>query len=373
MKKIISACTDIKVKYNKKIEYPLVMTENVFSLNNDNILIGGQKQGGRRFVVVDSFIYNNYKDPLHSYFDNRNIEAKIISFKAGESNKNMDSFSSLFTNLNEFQVNRRSEPIIAIGGGVTTDIVGFLASVYRRGVPHVKIPTTLMGYVDASVGIKTGINFGNDKNRMGTFEPPAGVILDKSFLKTLDSRHIINGVGEIIKLGIIKDLHLFELLESYGKSAIDSNFQKNSEDILDKSIRMMLEELEPNLYEENLSRSVDFGHTFSPAIEMNSTTELLHGEAVSIDVAFSSVISFNRNLINKGDLNRIFNLVKKLQLPYQHASLLPDLLWDSVIERTYHRDGYQRVPLPSPLGHCIFINDLKKEEVVKACKNIGEI
>jgi 2-epi-5-epi-valiolone synthase len=147
------------------------------------------------------------------------VEAKIVVFPGDEENKTLDHYLALARELDCFPIHRRDEPIIAIGGGVLTDLVGFVAASYRRGVPYVKVPTTLMGYVDASIGIKTGLNFNSNKNRLGSFHAPQAVLLDKAFLKTLPRRHILNGVCEIIKLAVIKDAPLFGLLETHGRKA----------------------------------------------------------------------------------------------------------------------------------------------------------
>jgi len=262
---------------------------------------------------------------------------------------------------------------IAIGGGVLTDIAGFVASSYRRGIPHIKIPTTLMGYVDASIGIKAGVNFNNNKNRLGAFEPPKKVFLDRNFLKTLPQRHILNGMCEMIKLAVIKDYELFELLESHGTSSIETRFQdETSASILDRSVGGMLEELQPNLFEDELARKVDFGHTFSYGLETHSETDLLHGEAVLIDILISSLLAAARGLLSKQELNRIFELVTKLGIILNDGLITPDLLWKTLEERTYHRNGYQRVPLPQGLGGCTFVNDIKFEEIQSACKIYAE-
>ncbi|EQD62990.1 3-dehydroquinate synthase, partial [mine drainage metagenome] len=162
----------------------------------------GRVEGGRRFVVVDRNVARYHAEEIYAYFEEHGITAKIITFPGGEENKRTENYLEILRQLDAFPIHRRDEPIIAIGGGVLTDVVGFVASTYRRGVPHIRVPTTLMGYVDASVGIKTGINFNGHKNRLGSFEPPLRVFLDKELLKTLPHRHILNGVCEIIKLAI---------------------------------------------------------------------------------------------------------------------------------------------------------------------------
>lgn len=357
------------VNYKKMINYNIYSTKDVFQYSNETILLDGKVNSSNRFVVVDDFIYNLYHNQIKKYFSRHGVNCKIVPFKSDEKNKSLENYVNLFKELDDFPIDRRSEPIIAIGGGVVTDVVGFVAGCYRRGVPHIKIPTTLMGYIDASIGIKTGINFDSNKNRMGSFEPPKSVILDRGFLQTLPERHILNGVGEILKIAVIKDYDLFETLEEEGLDCIETKFQtENGAKILNISITDMIEELEPNLYEDNLERCVDFGHTFSLALEMADIDNLLHGEAVSIDIAFSTILSRVHSLISESEAHRVLNLIKKLNLPYYHRSINPDLFWESLIERTYHRDGLQRVPLPYSIGKYTFVNDLTYDEIVKACE-----
>jgi 3-dehydroquinate synthase len=285
----------------------------------------------------------------------------------------MEHYLYLVRELDSFPIHRRDEPIIAIGGGVLTDVVGFVASSYRRGVPHIKAPTTLMGYVDASIGIKTGLNFNSNKNRLGSFFAPKTVLLDKSFLLTLPRRHILNGVCEIIKLAVIKDANLFRLLEVDGVHSVDAHFQNPEGDaILDRAIEGMLEELEPNLFEEDLARKVDFGHTFSYGLETRHEARLLHGEAVLLDILVSTVIARGRDLLTDEETCRIFRLTDALGISINASVLDPGLLWQSLIERTYHRNGLQRVPMPRGIGGCVFLNDIRAREIETAVKNLEE-
>jgi 3-dehydroquinate synthetase len=363
--------TKWRVTYQKPIEYEVLTCPDIFNPQNDALASVGKRGDTRRFVVVDSNVETHYATAIRDYFDNQNIEAKVITFPAGEKNKSIDNYLWILRELDTFPINRRDEPIIAIGGGVLTDVVAFVASSYRRGVPHIKIPTTLMGYIDASVGIKNGINFNDNKNRLGSFEPPKKVFLDRTFLKTLPERHILNGVCETLKLAIIKDVSLFELLESHGADCVQTRFQDEiGASILDRSVGGMLEELEPNLFEDELARKVDFGHTFSYGLETRHETELLHGEAVLIDMVISSILAEARGILPKQQLDRIFDLIAKLNIPLNQHLVDPGLLWTTLEERTYHRNGFQRVPLPAGLGKCTFVNDIKFNEIQSACRNL---
>ncbi len=356
------------VAYTRPIQYDIVNTEGIFDPSNLALLSGTKDSGSARFVVVDSAVYDLHESAIHQYFLQNALTAKIIRFVAGEENKSLSAYQHVALALDAFPVDRRSEPLIAIGGGVLTDLVGFVASTYRRGIPHIKVPTTLMGYVDAAIGIKTGVNFNHHKNRLGSFEPPLQVILDRHFLTSLPRRHLLNGVAEIIKLAVISDASLFEQLENAGLSSLNACFQNEAgAAILDDSITGILKYLEPNLYEEDLARALDFGHTFSPAFEMKAEGALLHGEAVIIGVVICSALAYLRGWLSLHDFNRILALIHTLGLPVDLQYLCPTLMKNALIERTHHRNGQQNVPLPQGIGHCAFANDLTDNDLAAVC------
>lgn len=356
-----------RVTYQRAIEYEILSSSNLFNPQNTDLLFPNKVENTRRFVVVDGNVDKHYSAEIKNYFLNHGVDAKIVTFPSGEDHKTIDSYLSIVKELDSFPLHRRDEPIIAIGGGVLTDVVGFVASSYRRSIPHIKVPTTLMGYIDASIGIKTGINFNGNKNRLGTFEPPKKVLLDKSFLKTLSKRHILNGVSEIIKLAVIKDAGLFTLLEQHGICSVNAQFQDEMGGvILERAITGMLEELQPNLFEDDLARKVDFGHTFSYGLETRHEAHLLHGEAVLLDIIISTLIAQERGLLPNEDADRIFDLVDHLGIALDTSVLDPQLLWQSLEERTNHRNGLQRVPMPFGIGECAFINDIKLDEIQSA-------
>lgn len=363
-----------RVTYQRPIEYEIVNAPGLFEPGNPALLSDGRLEGGRRFVVVDVNVARLYGQQIRAYFEHHQVEAKIVTFPSGEENKTVDAYLGILYELDSFPIHRRDEPIIAIGGGVLTDVVGFVAGAYRRSVPHIKVPTTLMGYIDASVGIKTGINFNGHKNRLGSFEPPLRVFLDRVFLRTLPCRHILNGVCEIIKLAVIKDAGLFDLLEIHGPESVAARFQDApGGEILDRAIGGMIAELEPNLYEENLSRRVDFGHTFSYGLETRHEAHLLHGEAVLLDILASSMIALGRGLLTEQETIRIFALVERLGIELKTDLLDSELMWISLLERIEHRNGHQRVPMPAGIGNCVFLNDIRRDEIETALKSFEKL
>lgn len=355
------------VSFERGIRYDIAPGTSFFDTDNAALANLGAGRGSRRFIVLDKNI-DFHRPTIASYFNHFGIETHIELFEAGEENKDLSSLTALLESLDGFPIRRRDEPLIAIGGGVLTDVVAFVASIYRRGVPHIKIPTTLMGYVDAAIGIKCGINFNGSKNRVGAFEPPLSVLLDRSFLTTLPHRHIMNGLGEIIKLAVVLDAELFQRLEKDGLSCMSNHFQDEAgAAILDRSVDTMLSELVPNLYEENLSRAVDFGHTFSMAYEMESGHAILHGEAVLIDIVLSVFLANVRGMLSGGDLDRMLALIESFSYRFPSVEgVTSAVLWRSVQERACHRNGLQRIPLPTAIGRYAFVNDVTFHELSKA-------
>ncbi len=347
----------------RKIEYEIISCLRIFDIGNRTLADIGAGKGSKRFIVLDKNV-KEYRSAITSYFDYYGIKTRISLFESGESNKTIQRAVKLLKELDQFPILRRSEPLVAIGGGVLTDMVGFAASIYRRGVPHIKIPTTLMGYVDAAIGIKCGVNLNNGKNRIGSFEPPLKVLLDPDFLRTLSNRQILNGVGEIIKLAIISDAKLFNGLELLGNSCVQKKFQgSDCKLILDRSINAMLDNLASNLYEEDLSRSVDFGHTFSLAYEMELGNDLLHGEAVVVDVILSIFLAKTKGVLAAAAADRILKLIGAFDYDFSRVFLKTEILWASLLERQKHRDGQQRIPLPCGVGKHVFANDVTYEEL----------
>lgn len=361
-----------QVRAQRPIAYDVVKVPTLFAPGSTALLHWG-RSGGRRFVVLDAKVWQHHGAAIRRWFTGHGIEAHFAIFPGGEAHKNIDAYQDLARALDAFPIHRRDEPLIAIGGGVLTDVAAFLAATYRRGIPHIKVPTTLMGYIDAALGIKNGINFGSSKNRLGSFEPPAAVLLDPAFLRTLPRRHLLSGVCEIIKLAIVADASLFAQLERDGADAIASAFTTPEGDaILDRAITGMLAELSPNLYEEELSRKVDFGHTFSYGLEARHPERLLHGEAVLLDCLLSGLIAARRGLLAAAALERIFALVQQLGIAPDTGVLDADLMWQSLLDRIAHRNGLQRVPLPTAIGSCTFVHNITRTELRTASTELNE-
>lgn len=362
----------------RQARYHVISSDHLFSQDNLTLLTGCPdaplRAGERRLVVIDKNVDALFGAQIREFFAFHGVEITVLSLRADEAVKHWDAVSQVVDAMNDFGIDRRREPVLAVGGGVLTDIVGFAASIYRRGTPYIRIPTTLIGLVDAGVGVKTGVNYASGKNRLGTYAPATATFLDRSFLRSLDLRHISNGLAEILKMALIRSQELFTLLETHGSAVRADRFQGTTGDlanaadrIIAESIHLMLEELQPNLWESSLERCVDYGHTFSPTIEMHALPELLHGEAVVIDMALTTALATLRGDVSEEQADRVFSVIQALGLPLWNDALDDTSLLEHALRDTVrHRDGLQRLPLPLGIGRHCFVNDVAPSELRKA-------
>merc|ERR1719364_204524 len=158
----------------------------------------------RRLVVIDETVHGLYGDRVRAYFEARGVEYQLLVLPMVEENKDTDMMLKVAKKMKEFNIDRRTEPVLAIGGGVCLDVGGGAASLFRRRTPYIRVPTTCLSYVDASVGAKSGVNFGGSKNRLGLYVPPCASLLDPVFFATQAHREAANGRAEMAKMAIMK-------------------------------------------------------------------------------------------------------------------------------------------------------------------------
>ena len=366
------------VKTELPVEFKLTYSADIFNPTNHDLV--SYKTNDRVVIVIDQNVHKFYAAQLMEYFNSHSVKYSMLIINTNEESKTWKDADHILQFFEDEGVLRR-EPIIAIGGGVLLDIVGFACSIYRRGIPYIKVPTTLLAIVDASVGSKVAVNHFERRNRLGAYYPPIATLIDKKFIKTQSEREIVNGIAEIFKLAVIKSPELFELLEENAELLIEEKFQYGAVPVrvINLAITDMIAELGPNLWEKKLDRCVDFGHTFSPVIEMKNLTQefdpdnppyftkdtmLLHGEAVALDCLYSSCIACLRGYIGQSVLNRIFNLAKRLKLKTYHEDFTKiELLQQSLADATKHRNGNQFAPLPIYVGNYKIVDDITEKEM----------
>ncbi len=245
------------------------------------------------------------------------------------------------------------------------------------------MPTTLLSQIDGGVAAKTGVNHDGFRNRLGTYAPPPRTLIDRRLIATLPERQVRSGLGEALKMALIKDPVLFEVIERYGKSLVAERLQDSSPEtsvdqpgriVTHRAIAGMAEELENNLWETELRRIVDYGHTFSPIIEMRALPELLHGEAVAMDCVFSAVLAANRGMLSDDELGRVVSATCGIGLAPSHPMFCDaDLLHQALTDSVRHRNSDQHLTLMNGIGSTIFVNDLTYSEIKRAAAQMSDL
>jgi 3-dehydroquinate synthase len=244
----------------------------------------------------------------------------------GESQKDIDIVHKIWEFLGEIQADRTSA-IVGMGGGATTDLAGFVAATWLRGIAWYALPTTLAGMVDAAVGGKTGINTASGKNLVGSFYSPRSVEIDLKFLETLSDRDFSAGLAEVIKCGFIRDATIIDDLE---KSPTIKSARSIALELVTKSVQVKADVVSVDFTESRLREILNFGHTFGHAVEKHSQYKLRHGEAVAIGLHFAFVLSEKLLDLDAGLTTRLCSLLKSFQLPTTIAG--KDYPWPSIVE-----------------------------------------
>ena len=350
-----------RVSRQSALEYPIEVVQSVFQKEEFPQYI--LKPFDRIILVIDSNVNDIYGDEIRKLLagSNRTVETAVLQMS--EKQKDMFSVMDVISTFERVGLRRRNDLTVAAGGGVVLDIVSFACSIWRRGVPFMKLPTTLLAEIDAGIGIKTGVNFRQNKNRLGTFTPPYAVVVDPCFLKTLPERQIRNGLSESLKIALMNDRVLFELLEEHACYLMDTKLQcKEGRELICRSIRAMMMELSPNLTEIWLERRPDYGHTFSPIFEFE-LSDLEHGEAVALDMAVSTGIAVMQGILDVDAAERVLATQHSLGLPILRDGTTVDMLMRGIRDARKHRGGRLRMPVLSGIGEATFIDEVSEAQL----------
>jgi len=352
----------ISVKNRFDYSYDVVFAGEAL-LSAGNSLLHDMIAGRKCLVVTSETVNALYGRQIEDYFQRWFEEGafRILALPLNENTKNIDTVMNVCGEANRFCLDRRSL-FVAVGGGVLMDIVGMASSIYMRKLDYVRIPTTLVGQVDAGVGLKTGVDFEGRKNFIGSFHPPAGVLNDFRFLRTLDAEEIRNGLAEITKMAIIADAELFSMLENASKNIVNYYIAGTNAALTQKinttAVRRMLEQLQLNPYENNLARMVDFGHTFSPFLEMYTGHRIRHGRAVALDIAISTEISFLLGRTSAESRDRILALLVDFGFHLNDDEAFDaERMWQSLDSIILRRGGKLNLVIPTDTGRAEFLRD----------------
>lgn len=272
-----------------------------------------------KFVITDENLVST--GHLNTLLSGRSVPAFVIS-PAGETSKNVDTVISIIETMEKTYLGRDTV-IVALGGGTVGDIAGFAASIFKRGVPVVQIPTTTVAQADSAIGGKTGVDSSVSKNAFGAFWHPASVYIDVAALKTLDDRQFRAGLVESVKHALIADSGYFDFIEQN----LDAIVQREAgvlEQIADYNCRIKGSVVEADPNEQNQRRILNYGHTIGHAVETASGFELLHGEAVAVGIIAAGLIEIELGLAQQNRLDRIRKILEKLGMQLQLPKDLAD-------------------------------------------------
>ena len=296
----------------KSKEYPIIIGSNIISQIN-YLLKSNNVAFEKSLIVYDKKVPKKKLNIIKQKLKSKKIV--IHTFNANEKNKNLKNINIILNKLFRHNFNR-NDCVISLGGGITGDVSGFAASIYKRGMKFVNIPTTLLSQIDSSIGGKTGVNNKYGKNLIGSFMQPNIVLSDIDFLKSLQKREIICGYGEIIKHSIISNKNIFNYLDKNIHNILNLKSPFIEKTIAD-SCKVKKNIVEKDEKEKNFRKILNLGHTFAHAYEATSnySKKLNHGEAVILGIISATKFSFKNKLLNKKDYKKILDHIKKLNVP----------------------------------------------------------
>lgn len=312
------------------------------------------------FILVDSNTHEHCLPKLMSQLQT-SIPIEIIEIETGEQYKTIDTCVGVWNVLSELDADRKSI-VLNLGGGVVTDLGGFVASTFKRGIKYVNIPTSLLAMVDASVGGKTGVDLGTVKNQVGVINSGDMVLIDTSFLDTLPQNQLKSGLAEMLKHGLIKDKAYFETLTDLSKLTLN-----DLDDLIHESILIKKNIVTEDPNEQGIRKHLNFGHTLGHAIEsyfLESETkdQLLHGEAIAIGMILECYLSAELLQFPKNDLELVTQAIKSIYKPVHFENNDYEPIIDLLKYDKKNEHGNVNFVLLEAIGlpkiDCVVTNDL---------------
>ena len=353
IQRAMSALCRIEVNLGPR-SYPVLIGAGLLGGLGATLRAEGLKQTGA-FVVTNPQVGAHYFETVRAALAGAGF-ARIVrhDIPAGEEGKNWDEFSKTCGALLENFPDAGVTPLVVLlGGGVVGDLGGFAAAVFRRGVPFVQIPTTLLAAVDSSVGGKVAVNFGGVKNIMGAFSQPRLVVCDLAALRTLGPREIRSGMAEVIKYGAVCSAELFEKLEAGALEKLLALDAATLTDVVAQCVRLKASVVERDELDKLGIRNVlNFGHTIGHALELSADYALTHGEAIAVGMIAATRMAVRLGAVGGDFESRLGALISRAALPASHRDA-PGL-FDRIIRALQmdkkFRDGRNLFVLPTGIG-----------------------
>ena len=287
--------------------------------------LGAQLDGTHRVAILHQPVLAETAEAIRNYLADKGIDAHRVEIPDAEAGKDLPVVGFIWEVLGRIGVGRK-DAIVSLGGGAATDVAGFAAATWLRGVSIVHVPTTLLGMVDAAVGGKTGINTDAGKNLVGAFHQPRAVLVDLATLQTLPRNELVAGMAEVVKAGFIADPVILDLIEADPGAAIDPSGQVLPE-LIRRAITVKAEVVAADEKESALREILNFGHTLAHAIERRERYRWRHGAAVSVGLVFAAELGRLAGRLDDETADRHRTVLTSLGLPVGYdADALPQLL-----------------------------------------------
>jgi len=353
-----------KIRVNLKEDSYFVFAG--YPLKDIGRLLTEERYGRKVLLLSDTNVFTLYGKTVRNSLTGKGKEVIEVVIPYGEKVKSLKNAFALLKKCAESNVGR-DDTILTLGGGVVSDLGGFVASIYMRGINFIAAPTTLLAQVDASIGGKTGVNLPFGKNLVGSFYQPSFVYMDYNTLLTLPEREIKQGLAEIIKYGIIKSKKIFNLLEKIEIQKIN----KPLPFLIEESVMIKKDVVEKDEKErKGLREILNFGHTLGHAIEISHLSRFSHGESVALGMAGETYISWKMGFCKKEVYYTIREILKKCRLPFALSSIALDKSFNYLRYDKKMRQGNLRFVLIEDIGKVKRGVVMKIEDVTRILKEM---
>ena len=313
--------------------------------------------GARNVLVVHQEPLTNAAQSLQSSLTDSGIEVVLAPIPDAEDGKSLKVAGQLWDTLGTHNFSRQ-DIVVGLGGGATTDLAGFVAATWMRGIKVIQVPTTLLAMVDAAVGGKTGINTAAGKNLVGSFHEPHAVFIDLDRLDTLPSEEFISGSAEIIKTGFIADPIILDIYREGGSVPTDKIGE-----LIERSVAVKGSVVAQDLKESSLREILNYGHTLGHAIEKHEDYRWRHGNAVAVGMMFVAILARNRGLISDAVVELHREILEAVGLPTTYEAGAFDELYEGMTHDKKNRDGRIRFVVLDGIGSTTRIEDADIEEL----------
>ncbi len=337
------------------------------------IIIGNGLISSKKIFDIDKFhqvcvITNSKINNLYGTLLPKKVKSSKLLINDGEKYKSLHTLEKIYSFLLKNNVSRDS-CLVAFGGGVVGDIVGYAASTYMRGIKFIQVPTTLLSMVDSSVGGKTGVNHKLGKNMIGAFYQPSCVIVDLNTLSTLSKKQFNSGMAEVIKYGIIKDPNFFNWIIKNSKKIKNLDSAKLAE-MIAKCCKIKADIVAKDEKEKNVRATLNLGHTFGHAIEQKyGFGKLTHGEAIACGTVIACAISVKMNLMKGKEFEKIKLLFKEFNLPIKlPKGANPESIYKTMLLDKKVLNGKLRLVIPKRIGYVKITESVNKSTIIKTLK-----